>query len=143
MRKKKNTKKIVLLIVVIFVLTLIGTGLYFVLEKGNITKPNYDDYYSEYVITNKESKIYIKDNDEYKETGLIGKNIELSTISPNRLDNIALIPNPFISLCFSFILANILSFTKSPTKYANNEANNTFGVLPNVCINASCPSLVG
>ena len=75
MRKKKNTKKIVLLIVVIFALTLIGIGLYFVLEKGNITKPNYDDYYSEYVITNKESKIYIKDNDEYKETGLIGKNI--------------------------------------------------------------------
>lgn len=81
MRKKKSNKKIVLLIVVIFVLVLIGIGLYFVLEKGNvtnITKPNYDDYYSEYVITNKESKIYIKDNNEYKETGLIGKNIELS-----------------------------------------------------------------
>ena len=59
MRKKKSNKKIVLLIVVIFVLTLIGTGLYFVLEKGNVTKPNYDDYYNEYVITNKESKIYI------------------------------------------------------------------------------------
>ena len=64
MRKKKSNKKIVLLIVVIFVLTLIGIGLYFVLEKGNITnitKSNYDDYYSEYVITNKESKIYIKE----------------------------------------------------------------------------------
>ncbi|MGM9876932.1 MAG: polysaccharide deacetylase family protein [Bacilli bacterium] len=86
MRKKKSNKKIVLLIVVIFVLTLIGIGLYFVLEKGNITnitKPNYDDYYSEYVITNKESKIYIKDNNEYKETGLIGKNIELSLNNEN------------------------------------------------------------
>ena len=89
MRKKKSNKKIVLLIVVIFVLTLIGTGLYFVLEKGNITnitKPNYDDYYSEYVITNKESKIYIKDNDEYRETGLIGKNIELSLNNENSND---------------------------------------------------------
>ena len=86
MRKKKRNKKIVLLIVVIFALTLIGTGLYFVLEKGNITKPNYDDYYSEYVITNKESKIYIKDNDEYRETGLIGKNIELSLNNENSND---------------------------------------------------------
>lgn len=89
MRKKKSNKKIVLLIVVIFVLVLIGIGLYFVLEKGNvtnITKPNYDDYYSEYVITNKESKIYIKDNNEYKETGLIGKNIELSLNNENSND---------------------------------------------------------
>lgn len=89
MRKKKSNKKIVLLIVVIFVLTLIGIGLYFVLGKGNITnitKPNYDDYYSEYVITNKESKIYIKDNNEYKETGLIGKNIELSLNNENSND---------------------------------------------------------
>ena len=89
MRKKKSNKKIVLLIVVIFVLTLIGIGLYFVLEKGNITnitKSNYDDYYSEYVITNKESKIYIKDNNEYKETGLIGKNIELSLNNENSND---------------------------------------------------------
>ena len=89
MRKKKSNKKIVLLIVVIFALTLIGTGLYFVLEKGNvtnITKPNYDDYYSEYVITNKESKIYIKDNNEYKEAGLIGKNIELSLNNENSND---------------------------------------------------------
>lgn len=86
MRKKKRNKKIVLLIVVIFALTLIGIGLYFVLEKGNVTKPNYDDYYNEYVITNKESKIYIKDNDEYRETGLIGKNIELSLNNENSND---------------------------------------------------------
>ena len=89
MRKKKSNKKIVLLIVVVFALTLIGIGLYFVLEKGNITnitKSNYDDYYSEYVITNEESKIYIKDNNEYKETGLIGKNIELSLNNENSND---------------------------------------------------------
>lgn len=89
MRKKKSNKKIVLLIVVIFVLTLIGIGIYFVLGKGNITnitKPNYNDYYSEYVITNKESKIYIKDNNEYKETGLIGKNIELNLNNENSND---------------------------------------------------------
>ena len=34
--------------------------------------------FSENVITTDEIKIYTLDNDEYKESGLIGKNIELS-----------------------------------------------------------------
>ena len=69
MRKNKNSKKIVLLIVIIFLLLLIGgTGVYFMLNnKGNKPiKINYNDYYSKYVTTIGEVKLYTKENDGYK-----------------------------------------------------------------------------
>ena len=66
MRKNKNSKKIVLLIVIIFLLLFIGgTGVYFMLNnKGNKPiKINYNDYYSKYVTTIGEVKLYTKEND--------------------------------------------------------------------------------
>ena len=89
MRKNKNSKKIVLLIVIIFLLLLIGgTGVYFMLNnKGNKPiKINYNDYYSKYVTTIGEVKLYTKENDGYKEGGVVGSNVELTLNSDNSND---------------------------------------------------------
>lgn len=89
MRKNKNSKKIVLLIVIIFLLLLIGgTGVYFMLNNKDYEplKINYNDYYSKYVTTSGEAKLYTKENDEYKESGLVGSNVELTLNSDNSND---------------------------------------------------------
>lgn len=87
MRKRKNNKKKVLKIVIVFLLILIVcVGIYFILNNKDkkIIKINYNDYYSKYVITNNTAKIYIKENNEYKESGFIGNNVELTL---NKDDN--------------------------------------------------------
>ena len=89
MRKNKNSKKIVLLIVIIFLLLLIGgTGVYFMLNnKGNKPiKINYNDYYSKYVTTIGEVKLYTKENDGYKEGGVVGSNVDLTLNNDNSND---------------------------------------------------------
>ncbi len=89
MRKNKNSKKIVLLIVIIFLLLLIGgTGVYFMLNNKDKepVKINYNDYYSKYVTTIGEVKLYTKENDEYKESGLVGSNVELTLNNDNNND---------------------------------------------------------
>ena len=91
MKKKKSDKKIILLIIIciIIILLIIGcTGIYFMLKNKDeeVIKINYNDYYSKYVITNKDSKIYIKNNSEYNEVGIIGNNIELTLNSENDND---------------------------------------------------------
>lgn len=89
MRKNKNSKKIVLLIGIIFLLLLIGgTGIYFMLNNKDkeSTKINYNDYYSKYVTTVGEVKLYTKENDEYKESGLVGSNVELTLNNDNNND---------------------------------------------------------
>lgn len=89
MRKNKNSKKIVLLIVIIFLLLLIGgTGIYFMLNNKDkeSAKINYNDYYSKYVTTFGKVKLYTKENDEYKESGLVGSNVELTLNSDNSND---------------------------------------------------------
>ena len=89
MRKNKNSKKIVLLIVIIFLLLLIGgTGVYFMLNnKGNKPiKINYNDYYSKYVTTIGEVKLYTKENDGYKEGGFVGSNVDLTLNNDNSND---------------------------------------------------------
>lgn len=85
----KKKKMVVILVVVSIVLVLIGcTGIYFMLKNKDkeVIKINYNDYYSKYVITNKDSKIYIKNNSEYNEVGIIGNNIELTLNSENDND---------------------------------------------------------
>ena len=90
MRKNKDSKKIVLLtiICVIIILLIIGcTGVYFMLRKDKEpVKINYNDYYSKYVTTSGDAKLYIKENDEYKESGLVGSNVELTLNSDNNND---------------------------------------------------------
>lgn len=85
----KKKKMVVILVVVSIVLVLIGcTGIYFMLKNKDeeVIKINYNDYYSKYVITNKDSKIYIKNNSEYNEVGIISNNIELTLNSENDND---------------------------------------------------------
>lgn len=89
MRKNKNSKKIVLLIVIIFLLLLIGgTGIYFMLNNKDKepAKINYNDYYSKYVTTVGEVKLYTKENDEYKEGGFVGSNVDLTLNNDNSND---------------------------------------------------------
>lgn len=81
-RRKKSNKLISLLgIGVILIIVMVGVY-YLIFERDSLTTSiNYNDYFSEFVITNKESKLYVKDNDIYNEVGVIGNNIELSLVS--------------------------------------------------------------
>lgn len=75
---KSNLLKILLIVISIIV---IGVFIYFVINKDIFKEEEKLDttpYYSEFIITNKESDIYIKENEEYKKAGVIGKNVELS-----------------------------------------------------------------
>lgn len=87
---KKNKKKVLIIVIsLIIILLIIGCiGIYFLLN-NNEQKPikiNYNDYYSKYVITNKDSKIYVKNNNEYNEVGIISNNVELILNSENDND---------------------------------------------------------
>jgi len=62
---------------ILFLLIVTGGVLYFALDKEVLESINYLDYYNQYVITNKEAKEYVKENDSYIEAGLIGNNVEL------------------------------------------------------------------
>jgi hypothetical protein len=56
-------------------------------NKGNKPiKINYNDYYSKYVTTIGEVKLYTKENDGYKEGGVVGSNVELTLNSDNSND---------------------------------------------------------
>ena len=83
--KKENINKIILCVLCALLASLIVY--YFFIKKNNSTvKINYNDYYSEYVITNKEAKIYIKEDDGYKEDGVIGENVEITLNKENLND---------------------------------------------------------
>lgn len=76
--------KIILILIVLLIIT--GGVLYFTLDKDVLESVNYLDYYNQYVITNKEAKIYVKENDNYIESGVIGNNVELELNEYNDSD---------------------------------------------------------
>lgn len=76
-RKKKFSIKLLFLIILLIIILLFIVGYLFTTSKDKEEKVNYYDYYNEYVITNKEAKIYVKENDSYIESGVIGNNVEL------------------------------------------------------------------
>lgn len=81
---KKENKKINLLKIVLLILLIVIIGtiiIFFITDIGQLVKIEELDvslYYNEFVKTNKESGIYIKENEEYKKIGIISSNIELS-----------------------------------------------------------------
>ena len=82
MSRRKKSKIKVNMILLIAILSLISVSIYFIITKDTkILKEEKLDtslYYNEFVKTNKETNLYIKENDEYKIAGKIGNNIELS-----------------------------------------------------------------
>ena len=76
-RKNKSNKKVLILIILLTIILLLIAGYLFVNSKDKEEKVNYYDYYNQYVITNKEAKIYVKENDGYVESGVIGNSVEL------------------------------------------------------------------
>ena len=52
--------KIILIVLVLLIIT--GGVLYFTLDKEVLESINYLDYYNQYIITNKEAKVYVKEN---------------------------------------------------------------------------------
>ena len=89
MRRTKNKKKLKVknLIITILLLFIIALGVYLTINhyKNNkdiqVKKDNtieIKNHYNKYVITNKDATIYLLDNNEYKKSGLISKNIELT-----------------------------------------------------------------
>ena len=80
-RKRKSKNKLVKLIIIIMVIFVLGIGVYFIIDKDGFYEEEKIDtsmYYNEFVKTNKESDIYIKENGEYKKIGVIGNDVELS-----------------------------------------------------------------
>jgi len=85
-RKNRSKKKIYFLLVSIFIVVLILILAIFILKNYLYNKQliyetqlleDIENHYNEYVITNKKSEIYIKDNDEYKQIGFVGENVIL------------------------------------------------------------------
>ena len=81
-RKRTNIKsKLLKILLIVISIIVIGVFIYFAINKDIFKEEEKLDttpYYSEFIITNKESDIYIKENEEYKKAGVIGKNVELS-----------------------------------------------------------------
>ena len=79
-RKKNNTKKILL---ILFLLISIGGILFILLNfSGSINEIDYSKYYNDIVRVNKDSKIYLFNENEYVESGIVYKDTLL------KLDNI-------------------------------------------------------
>lgn len=79
-RKKNNTKKILL---ILFLLISIGGILFILLNfNGSINEIDYSKYYNDIVRVNKDSKIYLFNENEYVESGIVYKDTLL------KLDNI-------------------------------------------------------
>lgn len=86
MKRNKKTKnkrrymlKIILLTVLVLMIVVIA---YFIKTYYHsyeyTTKFNVSIYYNNFVKTNKETELYIKENEQYKKAGKVGSNIELS-----------------------------------------------------------------
>ena len=89
-KKKRKLKKKVYVLFVIILLLFGGVGYYFIKENNLQNKreeeerilTNIKSHYNEFVKVNKDSKLYIKNNNDYQEVGTIYENEELN------LDNI-------------------------------------------------------
>ena len=84
-RKRLKVKKLIIaIIILVLMISLCGYLLYLIINGNKVEKDtngkkgNPSDHYSEYVITNKDSKIYKLDKEGYKEAGKIAKDIELT-----------------------------------------------------------------
>ena len=83
-RKRRNSQKWLVVFSVVLVILLVGIyAVYFVLNDdmlGGKVEEVFDStvYFSEYVTTNKEAGIYIKEEDDYVEVGAFGEGVELS-----------------------------------------------------------------
>lgn len=84
-KRKKKFKKIIVLIGLLLILVIIGFVILSIYNKNQnikISQENlYQDiikHYNKYVITNKEAKLYKKDNNTYTEVGTITKEEELN-----------------------------------------------------------------
>lgn len=84
-KRKKKLKKIIVLIGLILILVIIGFIILFTYNKYQSIKMSqenlYQDiikHYNKYVITNKDTKLYKKDNNAYTEVGTIAKEQELN-----------------------------------------------------------------
>jgi len=85
MRRNRNgSQKWLVICIVILLLLLVGVYAVYFVSNGDILndKPeekfDVTEYFNEYVVTNKESDIYIKENNEYRKIGTFGKDVELS-----------------------------------------------------------------
>lgn len=83
-KRKNRSKKNIIILIIIVLVVIIGSGGYFGYSyvKDNRIKLNKENtikeinkHYNEFVKTNKESKLYDKDNNE---VGLLGKDVEIS-----------------------------------------------------------------
>ena len=79
MRKNKRKKKTLLYILIAILIIVIGAGIYLLLNNNNknIISTSNKNSFSEYVVTNKDAKLYQKENNGYVEVGIIGKGNEL------------------------------------------------------------------
>lgn len=79
MRKNKRKKKTLLYILIGILIIVIGAGIYLLLNNNNknIISTSNKNSFSEYVVTNKDAKLYQKENNGYVEVGIIGKGNEL------------------------------------------------------------------
>ena len=84
-KKKRKLKKKVYVILLIFLL-MIGGGCYYFINERNIQKKKDDEerilsniksHYNEFVKVDKDTKLYIKDNDKYIDAGMVYENEEL------------------------------------------------------------------
>jgi len=87
---KRSNKKVIILILIILIIFITLTFTAYKLNQLRIEKNNREalqkdilSHYNEFVVTNKETEIYILDNNEYKSVGKIGNNIELSLEETN------------------------------------------------------------
>ena len=85
-KKKRKLKKKVYIFILLLLL-LIGGGSYYFIREHNIQKQKDEEeriissiksHYNTFVKVDKDSKIYIKNNNEYQETGMIYENEELT-----------------------------------------------------------------
>lgn len=82
-RRRLKIKNITITLLVLLVI-FFGIGYLLYMQNNNTQKAKADSLakiqskYNEFVITNKEANIYIKNDDEYIKAGKIGKNVELS-----------------------------------------------------------------
>lgn len=83
MRNRNNSQKWLYIGIIVLLISLVLVYvIYFMLNDGTSNKEEekYDAslYFNEFVITNKEAEMYVKENGQYKKVGTIGNEVELS-----------------------------------------------------------------
>ena len=97
-RKKEKNKLLIIAISIIAILLLVGVICLIFSTKESDDRINIKDYYNEYIVTNKDAKIYIKEEDNYVESGIVGNNVELVLnpyVEKSEYFNIKLLENEY------------------------------------------------